>query len=390
MNQRVKKRIAPEVAGIQINFCQNPNCENYGLSPAIRGKDARFTIVGVGKLQTGYKCKACGTISQVKSNLAIAEELRRITHPHSIARAVRQTGYSCPNPECENFLVKIADQPNRYRKRGSTSQGNPKRQCRSCGKLFTLGSTKFREQVHNYQASHIAVFRHLAEGIPLRGIMRLHDTTMEEIYRKIDMFSERCFLFAHERESRIANLSIERMKLSSDKQDYLVNWTNRKDKKTTAFSAIGTADRDSGYVFGMEVTYDNEISMSDVLSDDEYVKDLTLKIPFRRYARIWTPDEIRNMQFKDRPDLEIASHVDELKIFGQIAEGDRSALEFLQENRLPGEGAQVHSEYTQYAHFLKLAHTLRNVERLNIYTDLEAGIANAINLAFLERNRTAT
>lgn len=250
---------------------------------------------------------------------------------------------------------------------------------------FTVGSTKFREGVKNYRASHISIFRHLVEGTALRGIKRLHDTSMEEIFRKIDMFSERCELFSREREERIADLDINRMFLSSDRQQYLVNWKLKDTRKTTSFSAIGTADRKSGYVFGMDVNYDGAMDLKKIMASNSYKTSLLNKIPYREFARIWTPDELNNAEIPRVNRNRIQNLTNEMDILKLVTNGDRNLLELVQENTLPSIGALVHEEYTQYAHFLRMAHLLRNVPHLNFYTDLESGISNAINLAFSKR-----
>jgi len=385
LSQPLESRIPPSSEGIQVNFCHNPNCGNFGIPASNERSDPRYRKVAVGKLQPAIKCKLCGDISQLKSNKAIVEEVNRISRSPLISRAVRHTGYSCPTPDCQNYLLKISTNPKQYRKRGSTSSGNQKFSCKQCGKMFTVGSKKHREGVKNFANSHIGVFKHLVIGTPLRGIEQFYETTNTETYRKIDLFYERCMLFAHERERRIATLSIPRMQLACDRQDYLANWSNRKDKRTTQLSAIGTADKESGYVFGMEINFDSSISLQTIIEDPSFEEGLKQQLPFRTHARVWTPDEIKLFATEGGREHDSKSGLSDLLESQRLINGDRSIVEMLRENKLPSNGVQVHSEYTQYAHFIKLADQLRNVGRLTIYTDLEAGIANAINLAFKDR-----
>lgn len=87
------------VAGIQVNFCKNPNCSQFRLPPSqkhpARGKAAagsyRFDIKkpGVPKLV----CAQCGCGFVVKSNLAVHEELMRLaaTSDPCIASAAMRT-----------------------------------------------------------------------------------------------------------------------------------------------------------------------------------------------------------------------------------------------------------------------------------------------------------
>lgn len=85
-------RIPQPVDGIQVNFCRNTGCTNFGTADApherprkgrprrganLRG-DHRYTVASEGRKLPVIRCLACGQSTRVKSNLAIAEELARI------------------------------------------------------------------------------------------------------------------------------------------------------------------------------------------------------------------------------------------------------------------------------------------------------------------------
>jgi hypothetical protein len=76
-------RIPPEHGGIQVNFCKNPHCENYGTPGAqTTGRGAqrdRYTVVSAGRQYPVLKCHACGEYPPLKSNKGIAEELARLS-----------------------------------------------------------------------------------------------------------------------------------------------------------------------------------------------------------------------------------------------------------------------------------------------------------------------
>lgn len=94
------------------------------------------------------------------------------------------------------------------------------------------------------------------------------------------------------------------MQLSSDRQEYTVNWTQRKDKRNVVISAIGTAEKFSRYVFGMDVNYDPAVNLNELLECNEYQNDADLKMFNRRYARIWTLRDYLQEQ-KSKPDPEL-------------------------------------------------------------------------------------
>jgi hypothetical protein len=90
-------RVRPPVEGIQVNTCRNAACVNFGVEPLLKvkkglpGKDDppeardlyRVTTSGSGRGLT-LQCMKCGGRNALKSNLAIKEELDRISE------------YSCP------------------------------------------------------------------------------------------------------------------------------------------------------------------------------------------------------------------------------------------------------------------------------------------------------
>jgi len=77
-----KPRIPPEHGGIQVNFCKNPDCENYGIPAAqTTGRGARrdrYAVVGAGRQFPVLKCHTCGEYPPLKSNQGIAEERERL------------------------------------------------------------------------------------------------------------------------------------------------------------------------------------------------------------------------------------------------------------------------------------------------------------------------
>lgn len=78
-------RIPTEVDGIQVNFCKNPKCSNFGVPPKSfvergRGKKNQDTYIisAHGANTPSIDCRLCGEGPRVKSNLAVSEELSRM------------------------------------------------------------------------------------------------------------------------------------------------------------------------------------------------------------------------------------------------------------------------------------------------------------------------
>jgi len=103
-------RVPPEYSGIQVNYCKNPVCKNYGV-PAVdyipgqkrlmKGQD-NYLLTGGGSSVPVLKCKLCGEFPPVKSNLAIAEELNRMLDDLRL-----EPEPSCPDEQCANHAISV-------------------------------------------------------------------------------------------------------------------------------------------------------------------------------------------------------------------------------------------------------------------------------------------
>lgn len=211
------------------------------------------------------------------------------------------------------------------------------------------------------------------------------------------MFYERCVSFTQGREAQLRQMPLGFMRLSTDRQEYRVNWTDRKDKKNVVINAIGTADKSSRYVFGMDVNYDSSIVLEDILADEQYEVDQKLKDYNRQNARLWLPYEhelgkqlSKEVEAKRKELIKYYSSVplpiSEISLgyfIEELAEDyGVEALDQLTATNLPSKGAQVHSEYTMYAHFIHLERLLGHASGLRFYLDQEPAIERACNSAF--------
>ena len=91
---------------LQVNFCKNPRCANYGVPPAVAVKYARRAKAGaapgvdyrLGAFGAGLPnlhCLLCKESIPLKSNLGVVEELTRLLAPF-----VDRAPLCCPRPGC--------------------------------------------------------------------------------------------------------------------------------------------------------------------------------------------------------------------------------------------------------------------------------------------------
>jgi transposase-like protein len=366
-----RRPIPPKHEHVQANFCKTPGCANFGVFPREgvsgqgRGKaedDYKITGSGPAKLL----CKKCGVSTRMKSNLAIYEEWeRQATH--------RQTpgGMVCPNDACTNHEPSGLPVEDRFRRYGKTHSGSDRWQCRACKKTFSIGkATRYQQKPHK----NALAFDLLVNKVPISRMVEILDLTYASVYGKIDFIYRQCKAFEAEREAHMPSLHIPRLYLSTDRQDYLVNWGDRSARKTIQLTAVATADLASGYVFGLVPNFDPAVL-------PEYLEKRWLghgdrhKPPaLRATARLWTlADYAASAGLPDtREDVASRDDLDapELLSLGQ---------------QLPTKGTQVHADYLIHGHYWVLRDLLRNVEKVRFSVDQEQGLLGGCLGAFADR-----
>lgn len=380
-----KYRIPPESNGIQINFCKNPSCENFGI-PAeafgdYRGKSGKhrvhtkYNVLAAAKGYPLLRCNACGEHFPIKSNQGISEELERFKSHFE------QDINSCPSADCSNHHVAVTT-PKAYQSFGKTKSGSSRYRCKVCKKTFAVGkATRYQKQPEITEQ----VFKLLVNKAPFRRICEVVDIHPETLYHRIDFLFEQCQNFTASFEEKLKTLPIRRLYLSCDRQDYLVNWSQRKDKRNNIFQAVATVDNDTRYVFANHLNYDDSLDPTTIESDASKIGDNTTTPPFRRYARLWlqgdyqkSVDAKKALNGSVRLEDEIKHTYDEL--------GNRDDIENLDlvtpHMQLPKNGMQVHGEYTLYGHFFYLQQLLGNVEKVRFFLDQDSGIRAACLAAF--------
>lgn len=61
-----------------------------------------------------------------------------------------------------------------------------------------------------------------------------------------------------------STLSHQAFYIGVDRQDYAINWFQRKDKRNVILSAVSSADNGTGYVFGMHPNFDPECAPTQI------------------------------------------------------------------------------------------------------------------------------
>lgn len=394
ISSRAKKcRIPPEINGIQVNHCKNPQCDNYGVyasantqsrgpaSKELKAKnDSAYSVHGGGKSYPLLRCKGCGETPPIKSNLAISDELERLS-----AYLTPNPEPGCLNTKCGNYGAGITSSPKLYQCFGKTRSGSSRYRCKACKKTFSVGGSTLRQK---QPYKNKTIFKLLMNKSPFRRICEIAEIGKGALYWKINFIHEQCLKFAADRERQLQSMQFDRLYLSTDRQDYTVNWTRRKDKRTVQLTSIGTADNTSGYVFGMNLNFDASINQDDVESAAKENGDYDLALPFRRHARLWLLGDYNQAkaEAKNKKDeVPAGSLLAEIESTYKNAES-RIDVEKTEEQddevKLPGTGMQTHLDYTAYGHFFLLKKLLPNAGKYRFFTDQDSAIRAACLSAF--------
>lgn len=393
-------RFPPAAAGIQVNCCKNPKCGNFGVPPKA-GAPARggvrvprtapyepgdYRVVATGKDLPALHCQLCGDTFPMQSNLAIAEELLRIS------AYLEPIVPRCPNETCA--LASVPPAPEHFTRFGTNAHGTPRYKCVGCRKAFAFGGRSTRRQRRTHQNRDI--FVHLMNAMPLRRIIKVLEMSPSQLYDRIDFLHDQCSLFAGARERTL----LEREDLgtryvSVDRQKLVVNWHSKKVRKNTLLASIATADQATGYVFGVNVNFDPALDAEEVEKDMLRFGDQSLPRAFRRYARVWLPADwdaaaaaaapaaAARKQLDDRIEDAYAAALGR----GDIEDGEGPA----RSSRAPVKGMLLHEQVVMYAHIRLVTALLGRAQKIRFFTDQESGIRAAILTAVPARvtRRTA-
>ena len=386
-------RIPAACGGIQVNFCKNPACENYGIPAAQttgRGTQRdRYAVVSAGRQYPVVKCHGCGEYPPLKSNQGIAEERERLGAYLSVPPEP-----SCPDVDCANNGIGVSTGSPHYRSYGTTRSGSKRYRCNACTKTFAVGyATVGQKQPHKNRL----IFQLLMNKTAFRRLCEIADIAHGTLYPKLDFLHRQCLAFAGYRERRLLQgFSIPRLYLGVDRQDYVVNWTQREDKRNVQLTAVGSADNATRYVFGIHLNFDPAVEAEVIEHEAATLGDVETQMPFRRHARLWLASDYAAARQRAKNAPSGADGTLNGAVAARYKDTEsRSDVEVFEEpgrtTQLPKTGMQVHAEYTLYGHCFLLRDLSMGAEKVRLFLDQDSGMRAAVLGAFAERvtERTA-
>ncbi|MGO9612923.1 MAG: transposase [Dissulfurispiraceae bacterium] len=397
-----KLRIPVPAGGIQVNFCKNPGCPNFGVpasedrqptgSGAASRRSDRYIVTG--SVKSGLdllKCKLCGEYPTIKSNLAISEEVLRLSDYLSPSATL----ISCPNNACPSRVVDIKSDKKAYYSFGKTKGGSQRYRCRLCKTTFAVSrATTGQKKPHK----NLMVFRLLMNKMPFQRICETAGLgSMNALYWKIDFIHRQCLAFAADRERKLLEgMPIKRLYIAVDRQDYMVNWSKSTDKRNVILHSVGSSDNETGYVFGLHLNFDPAMDSAQIEKEALECGDYDIKKHFRRYARLWLAEDYEDAVAKGTNGWRGEQHgslLGNIKLtYDQALEREDVEVseEQYDDTKLPARGMQVHAEYTLYGHFFFLKQLLSGVDKVRFFLDQDSGMRAACLGAFASRIKEGT
>jgi hypothetical protein len=297
-------------------------------------------------------CSRCNQSFSLKSNRGTIEEFERQRAPFMVDAAP-----ACRNSDCVNYE---AVGPERYQSFGTSRGGSARYRCKACRRTFTVSNRSTLRQRH--PEINELVLNLLINKMPMRRICEVASIEPAVLYARIHFFHRQALRFVVDHESALRDkLNFAKLRIAVDRQDHVFNWASSADRRNTKLSASGSADCESGYVFGIELDVDPAMNPYEVDLHAREIGDYQLSGPFRRYARFFLPGD---EETGTAPPAGV-----------ELAEAG---------TKLPAAGLRIHPEYVLMGHFQFLRWLLPNVEAFEFYLDQEPSIRGAFLAACLD------
>ncbi len=262
--------------------------------------------------------------------------------------------------------------PSQYRKFGKTAKGDPRYQCKACKKTFSIGRSTRR---HKRSDLNGKVFRSLVNGVTLSAISRLLDTSLSEVYSKIDFIHEQCQAFAADREKRLPEVfEGDSPHFATDTQILQVNWPDRGIRKLVEVRHMCTVHSDSKYVIASTTDVDPDVHPLAVEKAMEIIGDKEKPRSMQENARIWFASEYIEYICKRHEATNPKS---------SRWHRNKKPRELDDDIRLLEMAARVRQDAAEFAHIMLLKKKIgRKYRLLNFSVDRDTGVSSAFLAVF--------
>jgi hypothetical protein len=389
-SRRPRRRLAdvlplPE-PGLEVNFCRNTNCQNFGRPPD-RNPSRKHNlpaeallsryILFKSKDETVIKCAICGRTSSMLSNAALVAEISRLRTANGVLMPE-----GCPTKDCENHTRPAVTYPAEYYAHGRTRSGTERLRCRRCLKTLTVGERRPRRRPKKATAPvNKDIVLDLVNRGALRAIMRKCGITADTLYDRIDFIHERMIAFEAFKLKKLRERKGKHRRhfaLGTDMQDHQVNWGTRFRRYGIRVSAVCTADNYTGFVFRTDVNFDP--TTGDVVPHFERllkIGDFKVEGSLGLSHRYALPSFFRAVRFslemKRNKTPEDSSLLAQLYALAPDLGSDTPT-----NITNPIKGVMISNMYTAIAHYMLIAETLPADADVHLMTDPDGNFVAAV------------
>jgi transposase-like protein len=366
----LERRLPEPCDGIDLNFCRNPQCPDYGVAPDPHKRsdehppapaDALRGEVKGKKHEVSFVCPSCGKYSRLKNNRAIAQEYKRLKRLQEHDPTVP----SCRTPDCFAAGLDPEESPEFYRRFGKTAKGDPRYQCKLCRKTMSIGKPA-RRQLRSDK--NRIIFQMLCNDMSLSKISKITEISYRDLYGKIDFFYDQIRSFVAQRED-FSKVDFGKVgsRFATDSQTLMLNWPTKRKRTPIAVNHLCTAHARSGFIMEAAIQFDPSMTMDQAESEAAAANEEHISVAFRKHARVWTKSE-----FQD--------YLERLK--------QKATIKDTELYQLPHAGALVRYDIMQYAHALRIREMLKKSNAyLMLVMDNDQGLQQAFQAAFVNEIR---
>jgi transposase-like protein len=411
------KRKSVEVSpynGIQANHCKNPSCENFTVGyeddpndlnylrsgstqvtpPIFRDENLKLKHPALGRPNATLfiQCRKCSATLPLKNNKAINTVMGLWKyHPDTTA---------CPNKRCNNHSTPLGQ--GRYKKNGKTAAGTTRWKCKLCGKSFVEKRARRAPREGEMPYRREDVVMGFVNGLPIRRMQELYNINPASIYHHLEKAYESCLRFHSKRMQKLPEVLDERgtVYFCTDRQDLLVNWTDRHKRNAVVVKAVCSVDAETGFAYRYDVGIDDHTNASFIHEKSVWAEDIDKAYIFRRYPHLFLPSD---MSFERRLngfiEQELAKAVKEnpyiddieLKYLESQLRNDVEIPSFhlTAGTGLPKNSLLIREDYQLYAHYHLLAEQFGKKVKVVNYSDQESGLRAAFMSAFGKKVKTS-
>ncbi len=403
MNPKGAARLPPAAGGMQVNCCKNPACRQFAVRPDPESEakppprhgigpsafyDGSYLIDASKTNKPSLECLSCSENIPLKSNTAVQAEVLRLRRREAGSRkggGGKKEG--CPKDSCRNHGLPDGQEPGPYRPRSrylkfGVSQGKQRLQCRACGSTWSPGGNPRGRPRRPLKKEERKVFRGLISHTPYARMSGLLEVSLSRLHQLIGRFEEEALEAQAALEEGLPEaLRGRRLTLSTDRQVYPVNWSEREDRRNIVLHSVVTADQGTGYVLCAHVNYDPDVEPGRLALAAEQTGDYAKHPAYRAEARVWLPGELAG---EGKPVVGATARASSEQRYREAsARADVEQPET--SGREPSKGAVVREGITLYAHFRLLRERVEHARHVTHCFEQESAMRAACLTAFDDR-----